>query len=63
MARGGWRGPAALDAVLDTVLVVPAVALSLGADLPPGDDRDHFSLPLLGTAPALLFTVHALPLW
>lgn len=56
---GGWRGPAALDAVL----VVLAVALSLGAELPPGDDPDPFSSPLVGAALAALFTVHAFPLW
>ncbi|MBD2891342.1 hypothetical protein amrb99_02450 [Actinomadura sp. RB99] len=56
---GGWRGPAALDAVL----VVLAFALSLGAELPPGDDPDPFSSPVLGAPLALLFTVHAFPLW
>ncbi|TYC07517.1 ATP-binding protein [Actinomadura syzygii] len=56
---GGWRGPAALDAVL----VVLAVALSLGAALPPGDDPDPFSSPLVGTSLALLFAVRAFPLW
>ncbi|TYB42165.1 sensor histidine kinase [Actinomadura chibensis] len=58
-APGGWRGPAALDAVL----VVLAIALSLGAALPPGDDPDAFSSPLLGTSLALLFAVHSFPLW
>ncbi|MEV4259076.1 histidine kinase, partial [Spirillospora sp. NPDC049652] len=56
---GGWRGPAALDAVL----VVLAIALSLGAELPPGSDPDPFSSPLLGVCLALLFTVHASALW
>ncbi len=55
----GWRGPGALDAVL----VVLAVALSLGATLPPGDDPDSFSSPRLGVPLALLFTAHAFPLW
>ncbi|XVQ13135.1 sensor histidine kinase [Spirillospora sp. CA-255316] len=56
---GGWRGPAALDAGL----VVLAVALSLGATLPPGDDPDPFSSPFPGAPLALLFAAHALPLW
>src|SRR5581483_8195604 len=56
---GGWRGPAALDAGL----VVLAIALSLGAELPPWDDPDPFSSLFPGAALALLFTVHAFPLW
>ncbi|MGW5412670.1 histidine kinase [Actinomadura geliboluensis] len=56
---GGWRGPAALDAVL----VVLAVALSPGAGLPPGDDPDPFGSPFVGTALVVLFTAHAFALW
>ncbi|RFU39318.1 hypothetical protein DZF91_23045, partial [Actinomadura logoneensis] len=55
----GWRGPAALDAAL----VVLAVALSLGAALPPGDRPDPFSSPRLGACLTLVFIAHALPLW
>jgi hypothetical protein len=54
-----WRGSRALDGAL----VVLAIALSLGANLLPGDDLDPFASPLPGLPLALLFALHALPLW
>ncbi|MEU7827490.1 histidine kinase [Nonomuraea sp. NPDC049129] len=53
-----WRGPRALDGAL----VVLAIALTLGANLLPGDDLDPFATPLPGLLLALLFALHALPL-
>ena len=60
MARriADWRGSRALDGAL----VVLAIALTLGANLLPGDDLDPFAAPLPGLLLALLFAVHALPL-
>ncbi|MEU7745336.1 histidine kinase [Nonomuraea sp. NPDC049158] len=53
-----WRGSRALDGAL----VVLAIALTLGANLLPGDDLDPFATPLPGLLLALLFALHALPL-
>ena len=53
-----WRGSRALDGAL----VVLAIALTLGANLLPGDDLDPFAAPLPGLLLALLFALHALPL-
>ncbi|MEV4013271.1 ATP-binding protein [Nonomuraea angiospora] len=56
---GGWRGSSALDGTL----VVLAIALSLGANLLPGDDLDPFASAGAGALLAVLFGLHALPLW
>ncbi|MEU7001692.1 histidine kinase [Nonomuraea sp. NPDC046570] len=56
---GGWRGSSALDGAL----VILAIALSLGASLLPGDGLDPFASPGAGVLLALLFGLHALPLW
>ncbi|MGW6496207.1 sensor histidine kinase [Nonomuraea angiospora] len=55
----GWRGSSALDGAL----VILAIALSLGANLLPGDDLDPFASTGAGVLLAVLFGLHALPLW
>ncbi|WP_155361282.1 sensor histidine kinase [Acrocarpospora macrocephala] len=56
---GGWRGSSALDGTL----VILAIALSLGANLLPEDDLDPFASPGASVLLAVLFALHALPLW
>ncbi|MFI7224168.1 sensor histidine kinase [Nonomuraea angiospora] len=60
-ARRGadWRGSSALDGAL----VILAIALSLGANLLPGDELDPFASTGAGVLLAVLFGLHALPLW
>ncbi|MDX3104213.1 ATP-binding protein [Nonomuraea angiospora] len=55
----GWRGSSALDGAL----VILAIALSLGANLLPGDELDPFASTGAGVLLAVLFGLHALPLW